>query len=148
MQKTSSGRAVAFAAAALGLAVLAAPADDPAHARHVAMESAGEAMKPLVAIVKGQAAFDAAIVKKSATTIGEGLASAAPLFTPGSDKGETRAKPEIWTNKADFDKLMKYAQAAAAALAAVADEPAYRPAFGALGQSCKACHEKYRAPEM
>ena len=138
---------------ALGAAAALASAQSPAateafNARHAAMEQVGDAMKALGAIAKKQAPFDAAVVKKNATTIDESLGTASKNFTPGSDKVEkTRAKAEIWTDRADFDRLLGEARSAAAALAKVSDEAAYRPALGALGQSCKACHDMYRAPE-
>jgi cytochrome c556 len=138
---------------ALGAAAALASAQSPAaidafKARHAAMEQVGDAMKALGAIAKKQAPFDAAVVQKNATTIDEKLAEASKSFTPGSDKAEkTRAKAEIWTSRADFDRLMGESRTAAAALAKVSDEAAYRPALGALGQSCKSCHDMYRAPE-
>ena len=134
-------------AATLGAASIALTADDPAAARHEAMEHVGDAMKTLGAMARGQAPFAAATVKQNATTIADRLGEAASLFPAGSATGTSRAKPEIWANKADFDKLMADGKAAATALAAVTDEAAYRPALGALGQNCKACHDKYRAPE-
>lgn len=134
-------------AATLGAASVALTADDPAVARHHAMEQVGDAMKTLGGMARGQAPFAAATVKQNATTIAERLGESAALFPAGSDKGTTRAKAEIWANKADFDKIMADGKAAATALAAVTDEAAYRPALGALGQNCKACHDKYRAPE-
>jgi len=128
-------------------ALVAAQAADHQQARHAAMEQVGDAMKALGGMARGQAPFDAAVVKKSAAAIAENLAVAEKHFPPGSDTGKTRAKAEIWTSRADFDRLMGEAKKAATALAAVTDEAAYKPALGALGQSCKSCHDMYRAPE-
>jgi cytochrome c556 len=140
----------ALAAAAIATAAAAfaaAPPADPAKARHEAMEHVGDAMKVLGKMAKGQAPFDAAAVGNNATTIKEHLEEAAKLFPPGSDTGETHARPEVWSDRPGFEKAMKDAQAAAAALSAVKEEAAFRPALGALGQSCKACHDKYRMSE-
>jgi cytochrome c556 len=128
-------------------ASLAALAADAFHERHMAMESVGDAMKALGAIAKKEAPFDAAVVKKNATTIADNLKKAATLFPAGSGGGESKAKPEIWTDAAGFEKAMKDGHAAAVALQAVSDEGAYRPALGALGASCKGCHDKYRMPK-
>jgi cytochrome c556 len=146
LRKTLALFSLALGAAAV-IAAAQAPASPAAEARHMAMEQVGDAMKTLGAIAKKQAPFDAAVVKKSATTIAEQLAEAEKHFTPGSDTGKTRAKAEIWTSRADFDQIMKDSRNAAAALAAVSDEAAFRPALGTLGTSCKTCHDKYRLPE-
>lgn len=134
------------AALVLGGLSAAAVASDPAHDRHMAMEEVNDAMKALGAIAKQQAPFDAAVVKKNATTITEKLKEASTLFPPGSHGGESLAKPEIWTDAAAFEKGMKEAQAAAIALQGVSDEAAFRPALGRLGAGCKSCHDKYRLP--
>ena len=123
------------------LAVLAA---DAFHERQMAMEAVGDAMKPLGAIAKKQVPFDAAAVKASATTIAENLEKAAKLFPAGSGGGESKARPEIWTDAAGFEKAMKDAHAAAVALQSVKDEAAFGPALGALGGTCKSCHDRYR----
>jgi len=115
--------------------------------RHMLMEEINDAMKPLGAIAKKQAPFDPAVVKTSATTIADNLKKAHELFPAGSDGGESRAKPEIWTDRAGFDKQMKDAQAAAVALQSVKEEAAFLPALRTLGGSCKSCHEMYRLPE-
>ena len=125
------------------LAVLAA---DAFQDRHMAMEEINDAMKALGAIAKKEAPFDATVVKTNATTIADNLKLASTLFPPGSGGGESLAKPEIWSDAAGFGKTMKDAQAAAVALQSVSDEAAFRPALGALGGNCKACHEKYRLP--
>ena len=127
------------------LAVLAA---DAFHDRRMAMEAVGDAMKPLAAMAKKEAPFDAAAVKANATTIADNLKKSAALFPAGSGGGTSRAKAEIWTDAAGFDKAMKDAHAAAVALQNVKDEAAFGPALGAVGASCKGCHDKYRLPKQ
>ncbi len=68
-------------------------------------------------------------------------------FVPGSDKGDTKAKPEIWANMADFTAKMKAAETAAMQLATVAQAgnlDGVKAGFGALGGTCGACHKAYR----
>jgi cytochrome c556 len=128
-------------------ASLAVVAADAFHDRHMAMEQINDAMKPLAAIAKKQTPFDAAVVKTNATTIADNLKKAHGLFPAGSGGGESRAKPEIWTDAEGFDTQMKEAHAAAVALQSVKDEAAFAPALGALGSKCKSCHDMYRLPE-
>lgn len=135
---------------ALAVVPFAVAADaDPISARQDEMEGVGDAMKALSGIAKKQAPFDAAVVKKNAEAIAAHLDKAKGLFPAGSEKGgmETWAKPEIWSNRADFDAKMQAAHEAALALAAVADEAAYPQALGKLGSTCKGCHESFRRPK-
>lgn len=145
-----SKQAVASLVVALsvGGAAVAVIAADAFHDRHMAMEAVGDAMKPLGAIAKKQAPFDAAVVKASATTIADNLKKASALFPAGSGGGESRAKAEIWTDAAGFEKGMKDAHSAAVALQSVSEEAAFAPALGALGSNCKSCHDKYRLPKQ
>jgi len=69
------------------------------------------------------------------------------FFPEGSDK-DTKAKPEIWQNRADFDSKMDHMIAEAGKLPAVVrsgDMAAFKKQVGETGQACKACHDKYRA---
>lgn len=145
-------RTLAFAALiSIGLAGawgVGLAAENPAHQRHEAMETVQESFKPLRAIAVKEAAFDAAVVKKNAGTIAEKLKEAHGLFPEGSGGGDSRAKPEIWSDRAGFDQAMKDAITAATAMAAVTDEAAYVPAMKTLGGSCKGCHDKYRLPKQ
>lgn len=72
-------------------------------------------------------------------------------FTDGSDKGTTRAKPEIWQNKPDFQKKMDDLKTAVNALQVVAEQGTDRKAIaeqvGAVGKACKACHDEYKSKE-
>jgi len=69
-------------------------------------------------------------------------------FVPGTDKGTTRAKPNIWSNMDDFQSKLGDFRAAAAKLAetAAAGNPgASRQQFVATGGTCKACHDEYKS---
>jgi len=71
-------------------------------------------------------------------------------FGDGSDKGTTRAKPEIWENKADFESKMNDLKTAVAALqktTAGGDREAIAADVGAVGKACKACHDEYKSKE-
>ena len=68
-------------------------------------------------------------------------------FVAGTDKGDTRAKPEIWAEQAKFKKSADDMQAAVAQLntaAKTGNLDAIKTAFGAAGKSCKACHDAFR----
>ena len=71
------------------------------------------------------------------------------FFGEGTDSkaGETRAKPEIWTNRADFDKKMGNMIEETGKLPAAAasgDMGALKKAVQAADDACKACHDDYR----
>jgi cytochrome c556 len=68
-------------------------------------------------------------------------------FTPGTEKGDTRALEKIFTDRAKFDEAAKRMQGEVAKLAQVArggDEAAIRAQFGAVGKSCDTCHDDFR----
>ncbi len=69
------------------------------------------------------------------------------LFVPGSDKGDTKAAPAIWTDSAGFHKAADALATAADALATAAkagDAAAVAAAFKDTGAACGACHKDYR----
>jgi len=69
-------------------------------------------------------------------------------FAPGSDKGKTRARPEIWDNKADFEEKLGNFRMQAAKLAEVAatgDRQAIAGQFRQTRGACKACHDNYKS---
>ena len=69
------------------------------------------------------------------------------FFGEGTDTGETRAKPEIWTHRADFDakmdKMIKEVEKLAEAARSGKPE-ALKSAADSTGDACKACHDDYR----
>ena len=135
-------------AVVVGGAAVAVIAADAFHDRHMAMEAVGDAMKPLGAMAKKAAPFDAAVVKASATTIADNLKKAQGLFPAGSGGGESRAKAEIWTDAAGFEKGMKDVARGGRRPPVRLGRGRVRPRAGALGGSCKSCHDKYRLPKQ
>ena len=69
-------------------------------------------------------------------------------FTPDSDLvPSTKAKPEIWKDKAKVKELAEKMQAEVGKLAVTAkgsDAKAILAQFGEVGKACKACHDDYR----
>jgi len=70
------------------------------------------------------------------------------LFPPGSTSPESRAKPEIWTDKAKFDDLAKQLAEKATAFAAAAKSGGdVKATSGEMWHTCKACHDSFRVPK-
>lgn len=70
------------------------------------------------------------------------------MFPAGSDKGETKALPAIWTDMKGFEAASAASNAAYDKLAAAAgsgDLAALTAAFADTGKTCGACHDKFRA---
>ena len=68
------------------------------------------------------------------------------FFGPGTDK-DTKAKPEIWSHRADFDEKMDKMRGEAAKLPAVVktgDTSAFKKQVADTAAACKACHDEYR----
>lgn len=68
-------------------------------------------------------------------------------FAPGTDQGNTKAKPEIWLNLEDFKAKAEKMQGEVAKLAQVSkagDFNALKAQVGETGKACKACHDEYR----
>jgi cytochrome c556 len=136
----------------LGVSLAYAAADDQIKARQTEMKGNGKAMGAMVAIMKGEAPYDAAVVKASldAMTAGEAAAGEAKAWDASSMEGatvETWAKPEIWAEGSDIGAKYKAWVDARAALAATTDEAGFKAAFPALGAACGGCHEKFRRPK-
>ena len=71
-------------------------------------------------------------------------------FAPGSEKGTTRAKPEIWENMDDFESKLEDLRDATSALddaAASGDRKAIASAVRDTGGACKACHDEYKSKD-
>lgn len=104
---------------------------------------------PMVAMLKGEMPWNDEAMKGFA----DQFAALANMdisrgFAEGTDKGTTRAKPEIWENKADFEQKMADLTTAANGLqSAVAggNKKEIGKQIGAAGKACKACHDEYKS---
>ena len=99
------------------------------------------------AMVNGRVPFDAKVAADNAAIVETMSKLPWAAFGPGTDKGETRALPAIWTEQAKFKDAGDKMQAEVAKLSAAAKTgnlDALKTAFGAAGQSCKACHDDFQ----
>ena len=103
---------------------------------------------PLGAMAQGKVPYDAAEFAKRA----ERVAQIAPMLSEGfpaetRDLPNSKLKPEMWTDRANFDAKMKDLVDRTAALATVAksgDFASSKAAFFDAANTCKACHDKYK----
>lgn len=109
----------------------------------------GGNFRPLGEVLQGKSPYDAAEAQKRASRLQFLAGLLDESFPEVSSTGDTRAKAEIWSNRADFDGKLKEFQQHVAVLNQVAardkssaDE--FKAAAGAVGQDCKTCHETYR----
>jgi cytochrome c556 len=101
----------------------------------------------VAAMANGRVPFDAKVAADNAeiATVMSRLPYAG--FIDGTDKGETRAKPEIWAERVKFDGAAAKMQEEMAKLNVAAkggNLDTIKAAAGAVGQACKACHDAYR----
>ena len=140
------------AAALVSGALLATPAlaqfqkaEDAIKYRQSALTLMGNHMGRLAAMAKGERPFDAAAAQNSARLIDTFAKLPWEAFVPGSDKGKTGAKPELFQNLPDVKALSERLNGETAKLVSAAgDLDTMRKQLGATGAACKACHDKYR----
>jgi cytochrome c556 len=117
--------------------------------RQSAMAMIGWNFAPLGAMVKGKTPFDAKEFSRRADRLEFLGPQLLEGFPKGSDTGaETDAKPEIWTDFDDFQSLLNDYVGESKKLAEAArngSEADMKEQFRKTAESCKACHDKYRA---
>jgi len=99
------------------------------------------------AVAKGDVPFDKPSAEANAAIIELLSRQLAHAFPPGSDMPPGKAKPEVWQDAAQFKAQLEQFQSAASKLSIAArasDASAFKTAFNALAQTCKACHDSYR----
>ncbi len=143
----------AFAGIAAMQSTSVIAADNAAKAieeRQALLKSMGDSMRPMAAIARGRADADKAVMVRHANNVAakaRDLSAAFALDTRSSGI-ENDALPAIWTSKADFNRKAAALVTASNALRVAAnsgDTSSFGRALGAVGQTCKDCHDSYRA---
>jgi cytochrome c556 len=99
------------------------------------------------AMASGRAPYDAKAAAENADIAAAMAKLPWAAFTEGSDKGETRAKPEIWKDSAKYKEAADKMQAEMVKLSAAAkagNVDALKTAFGPAAATCKGCHDNFR----
>jgi cytochrome c556 len=101
------------------------------------------------AMAQGKVPFDAKVAAENAALVADLARLPFTAFGEGTDKGlPNRSKPEVWKESAKFKAAADKMVAEAGKLDAAAKTgslDALKAAAGGLGQSCKACHDDFRA---
>ncbi len=101
----------------------------------------------VAAMANGKMPFDAKVVADSAELAATMSKLPYVAFIDGTDKGETKAKPEIWSEMDKFkvaagkmqEEMVKFNAAAK-----TGNIDTIKAAAGDTGKACKACHDTYR----
>ena len=103
----------------------------------------------IAAMAQGRVPFDAKVAAENADIVLTMSKLPFSGFGEGTDKGlPQRAKPEVWKEQPKFKAAAEKMQAEVAKLDAAAKTgslDAIKAAVGAVGGSCKACHDDFRA---
>ncbi len=143
---------IATTAALLALAAPAfaqfAKAEDAIKYRQSALSVMGTHFGRLGAMANGKVPFDAKVAAENADIVATMAKLPWAGFGPGTDKGgNTKAKPEIWTEQAKFKELHDKLGAETVKLATAAKTgnlDALKTAFAATADTCKSCHDAFR----
>ena len=121
--------------------------EDAVKYRKAAFTVMGAHFGRIGAMANGRAPFDAAVAADNAAVVEAMSKLPWAAFGEGTDKGDTRAKPAIWSEQAKFREGAEKMQVEVSKLTAATKTgnlDAVKTAFGAAGQTCKACHDAYR----
>lgn len=101
----------------------------------------------VAAMAAGKAPFDAKVAADSAAVADFVAKLPWAAFGEGTDKGDTRAKPEIWKEPAKFKEYADKMQAEMSKLSAAAKTGSLdniKTAVSAASGTCKTCHDAFR----
>lgn len=140
---------VTWCATALAQAPTPTPAERAIEYRQSVFRIVSGNFGPLAQIAQGKAPFDATKARKNADLLAAISAFLVDAHPEISKEGKTRAKPEIWANRAEFDRRIADFGEHARSLALVTarsdsatDE--FKAAIGTVGNDCKGCHDNFR----
>jgi cytochrome c556 len=140
--------AVMGLAAALPAAAQFQKPEDAIKYRQSAMALQNNHLGRLFGMANGSMPFDAKVAAEQIEIVALLNRLQFAAFTEGSDKGNTRAKPEVWSQKDKWNAAVAKSQEDVNKLAAAGKSgnlDQIKVAVGAVGQSCKGCHDDFRS---
>ena len=142
-----SATALIGATVALPAAAQFAKPEDAIKYRKAAFTVMGTHFGRVAAMANGRIPFDAKMAADNAELANTMAKLPYAGFVDGSDKGDTKADPKIWSEMDKFKAAAAKMQDEMAKLNVVAkggNIDAIKAAVGETGKSCKACHDAYR----
>ena len=105
---------------------------------------------PLSQVGQGKADFKAESASKQATRLAQIATFVGDAYPDISKEGKTRALPAIWSNRKEFDQIVADFATHTKTLAEVVENSSsagdeLKAAVAAVGNDCKACHDKFRS---
>ncbi len=134
---------VFLAGAAIAHSDISKVQNEAVKARMMAMSTIGKNVKTLGMMAKGGAPFDSAKAAAAAAAIAGQAHDVPSLFEAEETDPESEAKPEIWTNYADFTTKAEAMLAAAESFDSSSLDT-LKASLGKLGGTCNDCHKEYR----
>lgn len=121
--------------------------EDAAKYRQGALTVMGSHFGRLGAMASGKVPFDAKLAQDNAAVVE--FMSKLPWagFTADSHGVKSKAKPDVWSDKAKFDQGAEKMMTEVSKLNAAAKTgnlDALKAAFGETAKTCKACHDAFR----
>lgn len=127
------------------------PAKQAIENRQAIFKLIGNNFRPIGDVLQGRAPFDATEIRKRTTRVAFLSQLAGDAFPDVSNAGlpSTKAKADIWSNRAEFDKKLAKLADDSQTLAQVAAKEtsasdAFKSAATAVAQDCKSCHDNFR----
>ena len=149
MNRPSLLALIAGVVAALPAAAQFQKPEDAIKYRQSAMFLQGQTFGRVAAMANGKVPFDAKVMNDNIALVDTLNHLQFAAFVDGSDKGaKTQAKPEIWSQRDKFDAAAKRSQEDVAKLVAAGKSgnlDQIKAAFGPTANSCKSCHDNFRA---
>ena len=105
---------------------------------------------PLSQVAQGKADFKAESAGRQATRLAQIATFVGDAYPDISKEGKTRALPAIWSNRKEFDQIVADFATHTKTLAEVVENSSsagdeLKAAVAAVGNDCKACHDKFRS---
>lgn len=145
MNKFNRPARVAGLVVAAALAALPLSADEAAiEARMASMKMIGKNIGIVAGMARGRVDFDAAGAQAALAVIAAEAAKAPELFALNVTNSESEALPAIWEKKDEFDAFAIQLAAAAGEGSGVDSLDALGPVLGAVGGTCRDCHNAFR----